>query len=1078
MKTSRVIAFASICMVSCIGCVSSPYLAKNADERLRAVDSVVDQKQLALVALDYCTKPYQEIPTGCQMDVRVRALERLEDRDMLLAIASCSIVKTEVKKKVCYVTLGEPNATLREMAIEKLVKEIHVASILRQKNGNGFGANPFDVNQLMESILGDGYTIAGAAPNSGTEEAWLAKVKCDEKVVANVMVKCIEEGWPVDLCKCVYELLPNMQTVETQDKIKKAYKMYVSSVVDVDGMTHALMLPPIIPFVAADADINEMFTRVSAGITTIEEFKAFSSILNEGGKKYVNDENALLRTASLSVVNNLSGMPAIASFANILKELNESWISQLGIDASVRKCAADIVSVEEAKEFASQMNSFNTLMIPDKQDVMADVIIAVLNNQVSGALKGKDRRKGKDGKIIVDQFVSQIVTVDASLLNDRAILAIMTNPTIVDCYSAALKSDNVRDKMLDEAVGLAMQGGIGNMFGAAVVSEAAGEKESPKYTQMYAYLIPNIKSGDTFISYAKVVTLYFPCKMLIAEAEKRMGNTVLAKSLLGIFQNLSDTTWCRAKILSVGAKFANEKDISNLVILEPAFREYAKFNFHNYRDDNVAEQLRAVSCLTNPEEIEAFLLQYRTPGDENTLRSCLSARTFWDKKYLNPFLAAVSQVIRLYSLRNEREKARNFMARLSKVLAEEFSDSIYVKNSRFCKGGRNFMSAIATPLPRLWAGIMLNMKWGPASSEYEDVYDVLSANPSLLVNFLTEYKPDASLSSKYYSRSCNASDKPLKDKNDKPYCPYVGYDLKSPVLYYNCDWFWNTLCKTAELPLSDNDRARLNELMEYVACNAINPDVREKVFNAIVGDEAKSIVQKRWEKAREDMPIVFTELFNILTDKEMLQVKKDKVWDEKFSGKRIGLSGKVVDIGTGAVPSIVIEVAPMLQDKARVAAAVKDSGYEDHLKKAREALEKYENMWEEEKEFFIDGMRADRWRPEKKYSVQEYYKKNPIHMERPGPEVSAGTTPEEAIANQRKYIEDLEARGNIDTVRFSILCTVQIPQSFKAQIEALDKGDFVMLEGYPEKWIAGGNRSKDYEVSYKVKLSDGRLIKK
>lgn len=1070
MKTSRVIAFASICMVSCIGCVSSPYLAKNADERLRAVDSVVDQKQLALVALDYCTKPYQEIPTGCQMDVRVRALERLEDRDMLLAIASCSIVKTEVKKKVCYVTLGEPNATLREMAIEKLAKEIHVASILRQKNGNGFGANPFDVNQLMESILGDGYTIAGAAPNSGTEEAWLAKVKCDEKVVANVMVKCIEEGWPVDLCKCVYELLPNTQTVETQDKIKKAYKMYVSSVVDVDGMTHALMLPPIIPFVAADADINEMFTRVSAGITTIEEFKAFSSILNEGGKKYVNDENALLRTASLSVVNNLSGMPAIASFANILKELNESWISQLGIDASVRKCAADIVSVEEAKEFASQMNSFNTLMIPDKQDVMADVIIAVLNNQVSGVPKGKDRKN------IIDQFVSQIVTVDASLLNDRAILAIMTDPTIVEYYSAALKSDNVRDKMLDEAVGLALQGGIGNMFGAAVVSEAAGEKESPKYTQMYAYLIPNIKSGDTFISYAKVVTLYFPCKMLIAEAEKRMDNTVLAKSLLGIFQNLSDTTWCRAKILSVGAKFANEKDISNLVVLEPAFREYAKFNFRSYRDDNIAEQLRAVSCFTNPEEIESFLLQYRKIGSEDKLVTCLHPTTFNDNKYLKPFLAAVYQVIRLYSLRKETDKAKIFIARLSKVLARDFSDSPYTctKNYRFCKAGRNFMSAIDASLPRLWSGIMLNMKWGPASSEYEDVYDVLSTNPTLLIDFLSEYKPDASFRFIYSDHSSNE----LKDKNDKPYCPYAGFDPKLPVLYYNCDWYWNALCKTAGLPLSDNNRARLNELMKYVACNAINPDVREKVFNAIVGDDAKNIVQENWKKAREDIPVVFTELFNILTDKEMLQVKKDKVWDEKFSGKRIGISGKVVDIKTGAQPSIVIDITPLLQDKSRVVAAVKTERYEGHLKDARAALEKYEMMWDEEKEFFVDGMREDKWRPkEKKYSVQEYYKKYPIHKESPGPEVSTGTTPEEAIANQRKYIEDIEARGNSDTVKFSIKCTVQMPQCFNTQIEELDKGDSVMLEGYPQKWIAGGNSNKDYEVTYEIKLSDGRLIK-
>ena len=89
MKRILIVAMATL---SFAGCMTSPFLSEDAATRLAAVDALTEQRKLVEVALDYCTEPYQELPTGCQMDVRIRAVERLTDRDMLMAVASFSIV--------------------------------------------------------------------------------------------------------------------------------------------------------------------------------------------------------------------------------------------------------------------------------------------------------------------------------------------------------------------------------------------------------------------------------------------------------------------------------------------------------------------------------------------------------------------------------------------------------------------------------------------------------------------------------------------------------------------------------------------------------------------------------------------------------------------------------------------------------------------------------------------------------------------------------------------------------------------------------------------------------------------------
>ena len=537
------VKFSAVTFLLFAGCVTSPFLSEDAATRLAAVDALVEQRKLVEVALDYCTEPYQELPTGCQMDVRVRAVEKLTDRDMLMAVATFSIVRTSIRGRCCYVTLGEPNKELRELALTKLTEGRYIASVLEAKN-------PFDVKSLFSKALFGYYEIDGRSPVSA-ESAWFKTVKEKESVIVDVFCNFIKLKSRVAICQNVFSLLPTTLSQESKNLIGATFKDLVGSVKSVSDATYVLQITSFMPSeMVLSAEIDAMSKRISSHISTVEEFVSFVSLINGEAKKHISDTEELIKVAAVKLVPKLNSLGKLSVFADVIKNYEGAWV----------------------------------------REITGNAVIAVLDSIV----EGKSKETIKD-------FVEAVSNFDGEILSDKAILRIFTDTKIISEYESAMRSDGYKDQISNEVVGSAIRGGsLGDILAAGFVAGAMGDKKSPVYNKMFSHLAESIRNSETFINVVASSKLYLLQKMVIDSAGKKIDSQSYAKCLIKAFENLPDPVWWSNKILKVGAFFVDKDDEKALEILQPAFHAYA-------RSRNNMIVLRAIGCFNEGEEIESRL---------------------------------------------------------------------------------------------------------------------------------------------------------------------------------------------------------------------------------------------------------------------------------------------------------------------------------------------------------------------------------------------------------------------------------------------------------------------------------------
>ena len=1041
----------SACVLAFAGCVTSPFLNEDQAKRIAAVDALTDQRKLAEVALDYCTEPYQELPTGCQMDVRRHAVERLTDRDLLMSVASFSVIKAKVKGKRCYVTLGEANAELRKMALNKLTEGRYIAEILSAND-------PFAIQPLFEKALFGYYKIAGQMPDTA-KEAWYMTAKGKEKSVAKAFCTCLEGSASTALCKEVFSLLPASPSAETLSVIKDAYKHTITETSDVGAAIRVLQLTAVLPESAIDkGDIDGMCKKICSKVSTISEFTALGSLINSDAKKYLSDPEGILKSAATQVVPKLNSMNEIAAFAEVLKSSSSLWIGQIGIEEHVRKCAKLVNNIEGLKTFAKQLTSFNDVMLPNKTDVAGDAVIAVLNGQ---------KESFKD-------FAAAVAELPADILSDKAIVAIFKNEGIAKAYSSALRTDGYKEEMGNELAGAVMRSGsFGDLLAAGMIMSAMGDKESPMYTKMFSHLISIMRKGETFIEAAKYAKIYYPRNMLIEAAENRLEGIALAKCLLAVFEHSSKSSWVINKTLDICENFVIKKDDHALIAVQPILQAYIAMASSSGM--NVIKY-RALSCLTDPNKISTFLLDV----DIDQLRN---------GKVLDAYMNSYTRASSLYKQQKSLAKGETLIEKMSECIANKIgsSDGYYIRNFEFSNSAKPLMAQITHGYPVLWAGVMRKVKLEPISPEFTNTVAVLSANPTLLVEFLHDYKCDA-----VHIKSNQSLPSFRKDGNWIQYSPYFtyGFDNKEPVYYYNCDWFSDAICQASKFELSNEDRSKLNEVMKFVAINALNLDTRKKVLEAIQGDSVREEIKACWDMSTRDIPKTTTALFNFCLDDSISKVKWENEWKRRYEYKRVRLRGKMIDVSQNEERrsdhrfTLILDGASDLTDMTFVKkeARKRPKGQIDRdLENARECLKQYQETWDSVKKLVVNGKIEINFfgQGKKMLSLKEYYDMMPFFGKK-------GKMPEEVIADQLKIVADLEAKAN-GSCEVSLLYEVEIPVEYKDVISELNKGDEVVFEAYPGRVRKqsvyrsdrGGLSERGPEENvFEASMSNGRIVPK
>ena len=899
------------------GCVTSPFLSENAAERLAAVDALADQRKLVEVALDYCTEPYQEMPSGCQMDVRIRAVERITDRDLLMAVASFSIVKTTIKGNSCYVSLGEANAKLRELALGKLTEGKYIPSVLAAKK-------PFSIQPLFAKAMFGYYQIAGNPPATA-ESAWLEKAKGKEASVAKSFCSCLVDGSPVELCKRVYGLLPASLSAETQKSVADSYKRVVTSASGVSDAVRALQLAEVVPAsVVVKGDIDAMCKSVCSKVSSVGEFKDFGTLVNGVAKQYVSDAEGMIKSAATQVVQKLDGMQELADFASVLKPYTSPWVGQIGIEEQVRKCAMSVSNIGGIKTFASQLAFFNEVMLPNKTDIAGDAVIAVLNAVVEGKAvataaqseetdtKGRKRsRSGRSSsaqpgqKETIKDFVAAVTEFPADILSDKAIVTIIVNKELISSYESALRRDGYSDEMGNRLASAAMSSGsFGDFLVAGILMSSMGDKQSPVYNQLFSRILKFIRKADAMPVICSMTHNLSVIKLVFAETQSRFDSTCLAVCVNKAYPNFTESRWFREIVLATGEKFVRSNVELPLESIQPVILNYVNNEKGQYL-------FRAAYALTNPDLISDVInAQFGIKPKEVMpgVGIYVMRRPEVENRY---FALMLGRANSLYE-RQGVEKAKAFRVKLVESVAN--LDSLYDS----CKygldnSGRKFLFALAKIDVRLMADIVCKFKLEPISHEFEEILKSLSGDPSILVNFLSEYK-NAHTSPFYvhkdpfwWRKKLGWQDITTKQlyrwRDDKThdwhtFSPYYGFDLSAddPIWFYDCDWYWKALCTASAMELSDVDRQKLNEVMQYVALNALNLDVRKKVYEAIKSDEVKSRVENEWKKATDGAQNAMVSYIKLFKDNEITKAKKLKEWDNRYLARRVRMAAKFVDV--------------------------------------------------------------------------------------------------------------------------------------------------------------------------------------
>ena len=1014
-----------------VGCATSPFLSENASERMAAVNALTDQRKLAEVALDYCTEPYQKLPTGCQMDVRVRAVERMTDRDLLMAVASFSIVRTAIKGNACHVTLGEPNVELKELALNKLTEGKYIQSVIEAKDA-------FAIQPLFKKAMFGYYQIAGNLPER-VESSWLEKVKGKENAVAKSFCSCMTGGVSIELCKKIYDLLPASVSVEIQKSIADSYKQVVVSADNVSDAVRALRLAKVVPPVAVDKEgIDAMCKNVCTKVSSVSEFKDFGMLVNGVAKQYISNGEEMIKSAAVQVVKELNGMQELTDFASVLKPYTSTWVGQVGIEEQVRKCAASVDSTDGVKTFVEQLASFNEVVLPNKTDIAGDAVIAVLEGMNNG------------GRESIKDFGVAVTAFPADILSDRAIVEIFKSESIYNAYRKAIRRDGFKENMENELAGAAFKSGsIGDLFAAGMMANAMGvdDKESPAYTKMFAHIISIMRKKTSFVDAAGYARIYYPRNMLIEEAERRMDAVTVAKCLMAVRRHSSESNWVMHKTLDVGERLVRNKEDEALALLLPLLEKYVTMD-HGGDLELMIIKYRALSCLASPDRIEKHLLD----ADVSNLGN---------KEILNAYIVSLKRALLLYKQLGMAEKSEQLTDKVAEYIAGKINaDDYSVQEFVFSRWAKPLMIHVAKRYPMLWAEIMKRVKLEPISPEFINTIAILSGSPHVLVDFLSSYKSISSFdSSKRVSRY-------QRDGRWIAYSPYSTYGMEcGPVCYYDCDWFVDAICEASKFELDTADRVKLNEVMKFVAVNALNFETRSRVYEAIGDTSLQEAIRAEWRSRTENISQVTTALFNFSLDDSLSVVKWEKEWNERYANKRLRLRGKLINVlrTEGRTERdrhfrIILDGGAEVSDRTCVMKVMtkknrKKCRIDYDLQEAKNQLDRYVMAWDVERGRVKDGKIETFVAGEGKVKlpIEEFYKTHAFCGKK-------GRVPTELIAEQERLIADLESKANGSTSQIRVCYAIVVPSVYKDIVESLNKGEDVVFEAYPQRifyWDTG-----------------------
>ena len=838
------VKFSAVTFLLFAGCVTSPFLSEDAATRLAAVDALVEQRKLVEVALDYCTEPYQELPTGCQMDVRVRAVEKLTDRDMLMAVATFSIVRTSIRGRCCYVTLGEPNKELRELALTKLTEGRYIASVLEAKN-------PFDVKSLFSKALFGYYEIDGRSPVSA-ESAWFKTVKEKESVIVDVFCNFIKLKSRVAICQNVFSLLPTTLSQESKNLIGATFKDLVGSVKSVSDATYVLQITSFMPSeMVLSAEIDAMSKRISSHISTVEEFVSFVSLINGEAKKHISDTEELIKVAAVKLVPKLNSLGKLSVFADVIKNYEGAWV----------------------------------------REITGNAVIAVLDSIV----EGKSKETIKD-------FVEAVSNFDGEILSDKAILRIFTDTKIISEYESAMRSDGYKDQISNEVVGSAIRGGsLGDILAAGFVAGAMGDKKSPVYNKMFSHIIKFVRDAGIMSAICSKTYNYALIKVVFSEVLNKFDDGCLARCINQSYPKFSESHWFREIVLATGERFVKTNAEEPLEVIQPIVRKYV-------RNEKGEYLFRAAYSLVNPDLIASVVKSQfeiiskeednynitRRPKIENKYFVMMIDRAYSIYKRQDDNKAKlfrsklIDSVVKLDCLYDKGEyrlsiHGEEFLIALSHVDLQLMADIV-------CKSKLE-------PVSHNYRKIIRRLSGDPAIlvnffCEYKEIH---------IAPFYTHKDP-------FYWRKKSVvregttkkmySWRDPKTHDWHTYIPYYGFDLKSddPIWFYDCDWYWQGLCSVSKLKLSEQDRKKLNNLMKHVALNAMNLNVRKAVYNAINDVQIRKDIEKEWTRITSDAQNVTESYVKLYKNTEITKAKKIKLWDDLYLAKRVRMVGKFVDV--------------------------------------------------------------------------------------------------------------------------------------------------------------------------------------
>ncbi len=148
--------FAVSMLFSCLTGCMSPLMSENEVERMAAVDAITAQDELAYVAWD--CNIWGSTRCGYPMDVRLRAIDRLTDKQWLVGIASFSIVRYDYDENFNRVrVIGEPLLVIREKALSRLMTKEGLAAVLESKDNDLLKAYAtYATEHGKKSLVADG----------------------------------------------------------------------------------------------------------------------------------------------------------------------------------------------------------------------------------------------------------------------------------------------------------------------------------------------------------------------------------------------------------------------------------------------------------------------------------------------------------------------------------------------------------------------------------------------------------------------------------------------------------------------------------------------------------------------------------------------------------------------------------------------------------------------------------------------------------------------------------------------------------------------------------------------------------